>query len=348
MAALDLSYCQLIKIVLSQIGGNPLQQVYNELHQGKPGIIPGSGVIPNALSEVKSLVDTVTNTIHAAQVAANDFSSTLEDIGGLFYQNPLGTALAGAIAGIDGRLVTVANQIIIKNNRINDINTGYDIYGNPYVSPPGETLASVTAERDAYVAEQTTLNTSRANLVTYRDNTNRLSGVTTKQTGAALAGGCSLQDLLGSACTPNDDVPDIDLQALVDSLKNKDYILAFTNVINNATGYADYQQALATFNSTINGLNASFIASINKASIRNAVTAQITQMVYNLLTGCGGQVLDITLQSNVKATVSKWVSLLESQNANANAYIDANGNVVTVSSVETSPLITASITVKEI
>jgi hypothetical protein len=46
--------------------------------------------------------------------------------------------------------------------------------------------------------------------------------------------------------------------------------------------------------------------------------------------------------------VSKWVSLLENQNANANAYIDANGNVVTVSSVETSPLITASITVKEI
>jgi hypothetical protein len=256
--------------------------------------------------------------------------------------------LAGAIAGIDGRLVAVNNLIIVKNNRINDINTGFDINGNPYVSPPGETLASVTAERNSYVAEQTILNNSRANLVTYRDNTNRLSGVTTKQTGAALAGGCSLQDLLGSACTPNDDVPDIDLQALVDSLKNKDYIVAFTNVINSATGYGDYQQALATFNTTISGLNASFIASINKASIRNAVTGQITQMVYNLLTGCGGQVLDLTLQSNVKATVSKWVSLLENQNANANAYIDANGNVVTVSSVETSPLISASITVKEI
>jgi len=49
MAGLSLSYCQLIKIVLSQIGGSPLKQVYTQLSQGAKQITTGSGVIPNAL-----------------------------------------------------------------------------------------------------------------------------------------------------------------------------------------------------------------------------------------------------------------------------------------------------------
>jgi len=315
MAGISFSYCQLIKIILSQIGGNPIQQVYTELHQGRPGLIPGSAIIPNALAEVKSLVDTITNTIHAAQVAANDFSSTLENIGGLFYQNPLGTSLAAAILAIDNRIIAVDALL---------------------VSDPGN--ATLLAEKSA-------LETNRAQLVTYKQNTDRLSGVTTQQTGASLAGGCSLQDLLGSACTPNNDVPDVDLKALLDSLKNKDYIDAIKEKIVNATGYADYQTELATFQTTISGLNASFISSINKASIRSAVTGQLTQIVYNLLTGCGGQVLDITLQSNVKEKVGAWVTLLENQREQGDAYVDAYGNVATNQTVTTSPIISADIKV---
>lgn len=315
MAGISFSYCQLIKIILSQIGGNPIQQVYNELHQGRPGLIPGSAIVPNALAEVKSLIDTVTNTIHAAQVAANDFSSTLENIGGIFYQNPLGTSLAAAILAIDNR-ITVVDALL--------------------VSDPGN--ATLLAEKSA-------LETNRAQLVTYKNNTDRLSGVTTQQTGSSLAGGCSLQDLLGSACTPNNDVPDVDLKALLDSLKNKDYIDAITQKIVNATGYAEYQTELAVFQTTISGLNASFIASINKASIRSAVTAQLTQIVYNLLTGCGGQVLDVTLQSNVKDKVAAWVTLLENQREQGDAYIDAYGNVATNQTVTTAPIISADIKV---
>jgi hypothetical protein len=172
-----------------------------------------------------------------------------------------------------------------------------------------------------------------------------LSGVTTQQTGASLAGGCSLQDLLGSACTPNNDVPDVDLKALLDSLKRKDYIDAIKEKIVNATGYADYQTELATFQTTISGLNASFITSINKASIRSAVTAQLTQIVYNLLTGCGGQVLDLTLKSNVKEKVGAWVSLLENQREQGDAYVDAYGNVTTNQTVTTAPIISADIKV---
>lgn len=315
MAGISLSYCQIIKIILSQIGGNPIRQVYNEIHQGMPGLAPGNAIIPNALAEVKTLVDTITNTIHAAQVAANDFSTTLENIGGLFYQNPLGTSLAAAILAIDNR-ITVVDALLVDD-------------------PGNATL----------LAEKSALQTNRAQLVTYKNNTDRLSGVTTQQTGASLAGGCSLQDLLGSACTPNDGVPDVDLKALLDSLKNKDYIDAIKNKIVNATGYADYQTELAVFQTTISGLNASFIASINKASIRSAVTAQLTQIVYNLLTGCGGQVLDVTLQSNVKEKVAAWVTLLENQRDQGDAYVDAYGNVTTTESVTTAPIISADIKV---
>lgn len=315
MSVLKLTYCQLIKIVLSQIGGNPLQQIYSQLSQGQAQITTRSGIIPNQLAQIKSLVDQITNTIHAAQVAVSDFSTTLEDIGGQFFQNPLGTAIAAAILQIDTRIETVDALL---------------------VATPGD--PTLTAERAALV-------TTRATLVTHKNNTDRLSGVG-PQSATNIAGGCSLQDLLGSACTPNNDVPDVDLKALLDSLKNKDYITSITEKIKNATGYSDYQTALATFQTTVSGLNASFIASINKASIRNAVTSQITQMVYNLLTGCGGQVLDLTLKPDIKTKVAAWVELLQQQQDNSNAYLDAYGNVVTTTSTEvstTSPTLSVSI-----
>jgi hypothetical protein len=64
MAGLSLSYCQLIKIVLSQIGGSPLKQVYTQLSQGAKQIVTGSGVIPNPLTEIKAVIDQITNAIN--------------------------------------------------------------------------------------------------------------------------------------------------------------------------------------------------------------------------------------------------------------------------------------------
>jgi hypothetical protein len=54
--ALKLSYCQLIKIVLSQIGGSPLQQVYTELSQGM-NKISTRGLIPTEVAQLKSFID---------------------------------------------------------------------------------------------------------------------------------------------------------------------------------------------------------------------------------------------------------------------------------------------------
>ena len=81
MSVLKLTYCSLIKIILSQIGGNPLQQLYSQLSQGKAQAAQG-GLIPTGLLEIKQLIDQVTATINSAQALANDFSDVMEKIGG--------------------------------------------------------------------------------------------------------------------------------------------------------------------------------------------------------------------------------------------------------------------------
>ena len=57
---LKLSFCQLIKIVLSQIGGSPLQQVYTQLSQNLQQITKGS-LIPTELAQLKTFIDYFTD-----------------------------------------------------------------------------------------------------------------------------------------------------------------------------------------------------------------------------------------------------------------------------------------------
>lgn len=322
MSVLKLTYCQLIKIILSQIGGNPLQTIYSQLSQGRATAVQRSGILPSGLAEVKSLIDTVTNTIHAAQNAVNDFSDTIERIGGQFYQNPMGTPITGAISVIDARLATVNTRIA----GIDDLT----------ITTPRTGFTDIAADRADLALEAAALSTNKTNLETFKSNTDRLSGVG-PQSGSATAGGCSLQDLLGSACAPNDDVPDVDLKALIQSLKSQDLVNAIKEKISNATGYSDYVQALATFKSTIEGFNLNFNSLINKAAVRSAVTSQLTQMVFNLLTGCGNTVYDLTLKSNVKNIVSVYAAAIQAQQEAGNAYYDAAGNVVTVSDTTVAP-----------
>ena len=61
--ALKLSYCQLIKIVLAQIGGSPLQQVYTQISQGMKEIST-RGLIPSELAQIKAFIDQVTATLN--------------------------------------------------------------------------------------------------------------------------------------------------------------------------------------------------------------------------------------------------------------------------------------------
>jgi hypothetical protein len=305
MSVLKLTYCSLIKIILSQIGGNPLQQLYSQLSQGKAQAAQG-GLIPTGLLEIKQLIDQVTATINSAQALANDFSDVMERIGGQLYQNPVSASITAAIAGIDARIATVDAGL---------------------VSTPDD--ATLIAQKAALVANKTALQE-------FKTNTDRLSGVG-PASGSANAGGCSLQDLLGSGCTPNGDVPDIDLKALTESLKTKDLIDAITAKLTSSSGIADVVTALASFKSTIDGFNLNFNTIVNKAAIRSAVTSQITQIVYNLLSGCGNQVFDLTLKPDVKAKVAVYAAAEQLQREQGVAYTDINGVTVAVTNTEATP-----------
>jgi hypothetical protein len=314
MSVLKLTYCSLIKIILSQIGGNPLQQLYSQLSQGKAQAAQG-GLIPTGLLEIKQLIDQVTATINSAQALANDFSDVMERIGGQLYQNPVSASITAAIAGIDARIATVDAGL---------------------VSTPDD--ATLIAQKAALVANKTALQE-------FKTNTDRLSGVG-PASGSANAGGCSLQDLLGSGCTPNGDVPDIDLKALTESLKTKDLIDAITAKLTSSSGIADVVTALASFKSTIDGFNLNFNTIVNKAAIRSAVTSQITQIVYNLLSGCGNQVFDLTLKPDVKAKVAVYAAAIQLQNESGAAFTDQFGVTVPVTNTEATPP-TNTITVKQ-
>lgn len=306
MSFLKLNYCQLIKIILSQIGGNPLQQVYSQLSQGVPQITARSGIIPAGFTEIKSLIENVTTAINSAQQAVNSFDDTIERLGTQFYQNPIGTALNGLSNVANTRLATVDGQLAL----------------------PGQS-GNVTL-----LAEKANLTSFVSNIATYKTNTDRLSGVGT-MSGSAAAGGCSLQDLLGSACSPNQDVPDIDLKNLISSLKQGDAIAAITEKISSASGYSDYVQQLATFKSTVEGFNTNFNNLINKAAIRSAVTSQVTQIVFNLITGCGNQVFELTLLPSVKASIAPYASAISNQINTGASYYDSQGSEIEIADTST-------------
>lgn len=336
MAGLNLSYCQLIKIILSQIGGNPLQQVYSQLSQGSPQIIAKSGILPAGLSELKSLIEQVTATINAAQQQVQNFNDTMEQIAGQFFFNPLGTAIDGAITAMDARKTTADARVALIDAYLADPTT------NPEPTKRSGFI-DLAADRADAAAESAAMAAAKISMQTHKTNTDRLVGLT-PQSGSAIAGGCSLQDLLGSACSPNNDVPDVDLKALLESLKRGDAILAIKEKLLSASGYSDIVQSLTTFKSTIDGFNTNYSTLINKAAIRSAVQSQITQIVFNLLTGCGGQVYDLTLKPSVKSTVATYSAAIQAQQEGT-AYVIADGNSVPVVNAEVTP-IASNITVK--
>lgn len=317
MSFLKLSWCQLIKIILSQIGGNPLQQIYSQLNQGKPTMAPG-GIIPAGLADVKNFIETIVSTVNAAQQAAGDFSDTLDKLSNEFYQNPLGTIIGTTQTSIDERVADIDEQLAEET-------------ANPGTLTVEE-KASLESEK-IFLVGADGISGLQGDLNTYLDNTDRLIGLRPQSSSGQA--GCSLQDLLGSGCTPNEDVPDVDIKALIEGLKKEDLIAAVNEKIKNATGISDLEDAIADFKSEIQGFNTEFLGRINRAAVRNAVTGQITQLVFNLLTGCGNTIFDLTLKSNVKTAVAPYVAALEQQR-DGDAYYDGNGELVTPEDTEVS------------
>jgi hypothetical protein len=176
--ALKLSYCQLIKIVLSQIGGSPLQQVYTQLSQGLQQITRG-GIIPSEYAQLKTFIDQVTTAVYAA----GDSINGMQKITNEFFQNPVKTVSNESIALINSRLAQITE----------------DLGAGPVA----------TSGNEAEVTQLTALKTSLTDFVGHTDT---LIGAGAPIDPSGGFGGCTLADLLGSGCSPAADVPDVDLQ----------------------------------------------------------------------------------------------------------------------------------------
>ena len=299
MAGISLSYCQLIKIVLSQIGGNPLEQLYTSTIQGSRQVAVGLG-IPGGLAEIKTLIDTVTNAINAAGTDVTNAQKLVEAIQQQLFQNPIAypayatnTAITSRITPLNYR-ITVIDQWTANANSVPSFTVS-----SPYIS--------AAEEKTTLASQVSTLYTVSGKLDTFKNYTDRLSGVATLS-GAEAAGGCSLQDLLGNGCTPNNSVPDIDLKELITSLEQGDLIKAIEQKLLSGLGINELTTALNDFNTVLTRFNALFDTSINKAALRAAVESQINHIVYNLLSGCSGSVYEKIMKSSVADALTTYVT----------------------------------------
>jgi len=333
MAGISLSYCQLIKIVLSQIGGNPLQQKYTTFTQGARQVAVGLG-IPGGLTEIKALIDRITNTINDAGADLTNAQKIIESVQQQLFQNPIAFPAYATNTAITLRITPI-------NTRISTI----DQWTANAASVPGFTVTSpyttATEERVALSTQVSTLYTTSDKLATFKSYTDRLSGVATLS-GSEAAGGCSLQDLLGNGCTPNDSVPDIDLKALIQSLNQGDLIKALEQKLLSGLGVNELTTALNDFNTVITRFNNLFNISINKAALRAAIEAQINHIIYNLLSGCSGGVYEKTLKPEIATIVATAVTSYQTLN-DGTAYVDSeSGNIVSKTTVTSTVSQTAS------
>jgi hypothetical protein len=333
MAGISLSYCQLIKIVLSQIGGNPLEQLYTSTIQGSRQVAVGLG-IPGGLAEIRALIDRITNAINEAGTDVTNAQKLVEAIQQQLFQNPIGFPAYAANSAITSRLTPIISRISV----IDQWTANADAVPSFTVTYP---YTSASEERAVLASQQGLLYTTSEKLSTFKDYTDRLSGVATLS-GAEAAGGCSLQDLLGNGCTPNNSVPDVDLKELITSLKQGDLITAIEQKLLSGSGLIELTTALNDFNTVLTRFNALFNTSINKAALKAAIEAQINHIVYNLLSGCSGGVYEDIMKTDVAAAMTKYVAAKQAQiDGNAirdsedGTLIDKPTEAVTVASTTT-------------
>ena len=284
--ALNLSYCQLIKIVLSQIGGGPLQQAYTQLSDGMKNITT-RGLIPNELAQIKEFVDRITAAINAI---SGDINAE-QILAGQFIYNPVGAATTAAIAAIDSRLAQAPQE-----------------------------------------PELSDLTNLRADLVIFNTNSDQLAGVTPPSTNKGF-GGCTLADLLWTGCAKAGNVPDVDLQTLINGFKSGEAIKGLQKnveiMIAQGTGYDKLQNAVVGFHNTVTNFNNIVTNKLNPLIIKRAVENYITNLAFNLLTGCSNELLTVTMRPDVLANISSYVGFISNKIDNTTtSYVDQTGAIV--------------------
>ena len=284
--ALKISYCQLIKIILAQIGGSPLQQVYTQLSQGMQQIST-RGIIPSELAQIKAFIDQVTTTLNAISGEVN----AMQSMANQFFYNPVGTITTETIAQANLRLAQITE----------------DLGAGPVATSGNE-------------AEFAYLNSLKTEMTNFKTHSDRLSGQADPEDGKPF-GGCTLADLLGDGCSPAGNVPDVDLQVLVDGFKSGAIITAAKSALTQAvlvnTGGAALITALGTLQSTVNTFNTTVTTKINKMAIKRAVESYINYVIFNLLTGCSNTLLNATLKPEVKEVLTPYATYLQKQQLDA-------------------------------
>jgi hypothetical protein len=284
--ALKISYCQLIKIVLAQIGGSPLQQVYTQLSQGMKQVST-RGIIPSELAQIKTFIDQVTTTLNGISGDVN----AMQQMTNQFFYNPVGTVTTETITQINLRLAQITQ----------------DLGAGPVVISGNET-------------EYAYLNSLKTEMTNFKTHSDRLSGQADPEDGKPF-GGCTLADLLGDGCSPAGDVPDIDLQVLVDGFKSGAIITgaksALTQAVLANTGGAALITALGNLQSTVNTFNTTVTTKINKLAIKRAVESYVNYVVFNLLTGCSNTLLNATLIPSVKEAITPYAQYIQKQQLDA-------------------------------
>jgi len=275
--ALKLSYCQLIKIVLSQIGGSPLQQVYSQLSQGLQQITKG-GIIPSEFAQLKTFIDQVTTALNGVGGDIN----AMQQLTKQFFENPVKTVSNESIALITSRLTQITQ----------------DLGAGPVA----------TSGNEAEFAKLTTLKTDLTSFVTYTD---QLSGFTEPTTTGGF-GGCTLADLLGSGCSPAADVPDVDLQVLVDGFKSGALLTQLksnlTTLVATGTGFAQILTSINTLQNSVQSFNTTVTSKLNKIVIKQAVETYVTNLAFSLLSGCSNQLVNATIKPAAATALAPFVA----------------------------------------
>jgi hypothetical protein len=273
--ALKLSYCQLIKIILSQIGGSPLQQVYTQLSQGLQQITKG-GIIPTEFAQLKAFVDQVTTALNSVSGDINAMQQLTQQ----FFYNPVGTVSTESIALINSRLAQIEDPL----------NPGSGTAGNE--------------------AEYTKLNSLKTDLQNFKTHTDTLAGVTEPTTTGGF-GGCTLADLLGNGCSPAADVPDVDLQVLIDGFKSGAVLNTLktnlTTLVATGTGYTNLVTSINTLQNSLQTFNTTVTSKLNKMVIQKAVETYATNLAFSLLSGCSNQLVNATIRPTASTALTPFV-----------------------------------------
>ena len=282
--ALNLTYCQLIKIILAQIGGSPLQQVYTQLSQGLQQITKGS-LLNSEIAQLAAYIQQVTTALNAISGEVNAMEAMAKE----FFYNPVGTATSDAITAL--------------TTRIGQITT---VDENNVVSP-----------LSGYEAEYAKLLETKTGLTEFLTHTNKLVGIT-PNTGGGF-GGCTLADLLGSGCAASPDVPNIDLQTIADGFKSGALINQVkNNVLAMVASTLGYTQALASINTlltSVNSFNNVINNKLNKIVIQRAVETYITNLAFQLLSGCSSAAIQATIKPATLTAMTPLIEKFKSINA---------------------------------